>query len=156
VGTISEAYPHLIFDQFSSKLGQRVSNILKYLFPVGGARLLPAADVCLPGSGQQGGGGVAAAGHCSGLLGGGRAAGRRPPEPLLLADWPPLASTAHRPPPATRRSATPPPHTLQVPKDDSKRVVTFSNANDYIAFRHHTYSKPAGTKSITLTECGPR
>jgi rRNA maturation protein Rpf1 len=35
VGTISEAYPHLIFDQFSSKLGARVGNILKHLFPVG-------------------------------------------------------------------------------------------------------------------------
>ena len=33
VGTISEAYPHLIIDQFSSKLGQRVGNILKFLFP---------------------------------------------------------------------------------------------------------------------------
>ena len=33
VGTVSEAYPHLIFQGFSSKLGQRVSNILKYLFP---------------------------------------------------------------------------------------------------------------------------
>ncbi|KAI7842554.1 hypothetical protein COHA_003791 [Chlorella ohadii] len=33
VGTISEAYPHLIFDRFTSKLGQRVSSILKYLFP---------------------------------------------------------------------------------------------------------------------------
>jgi U3 small nucleolar ribonucleoprotein protein IMP4 len=49
-----------------------------------------------------------------------------------------------------------PPPLLQVPKDDSKRVITFANSNDYIAFRHHTYSKPAGTKSITLTECGPR
>jgi U3 small nucleolar ribonucleoprotein protein IMP4 len=43
-----------------------------------------------------------------------------------------------------------------VPKDDTKRVITFANASDYISFRHHTYSKPAGTKSITLTECGPR
>lgn len=33
VGTISEAYPHLIINQFSSKLGQRVGNILKFLFP---------------------------------------------------------------------------------------------------------------------------
>jgi U3 small nucleolar ribonucleoprotein protein IMP4 len=33
-GTVSEAYPHLIFDNFDTKLGQRVSNILKYLFPV--------------------------------------------------------------------------------------------------------------------------
>ena len=33
VGTISEAYPHLIINHFSSKLGQRVGNILKFLFP---------------------------------------------------------------------------------------------------------------------------
>lgn len=34
VGTMSEAYPHLIFSNLSSKLGERVTNILKYLFPV--------------------------------------------------------------------------------------------------------------------------
>lgn len=34
VGKLSEAYPHLIFDGFTSSLGQRVQNILKYLFPV--------------------------------------------------------------------------------------------------------------------------
>lgn len=34
VGTISEAYPHLILDNLSSKLGQRTANILKHLFPV--------------------------------------------------------------------------------------------------------------------------
>ncbi|KAI9295420.1 Brix-domain-containing protein [Neoconidiobolus thromboides FSU 785] len=33
-GTVSEAYPQLIFDKFETKLGQRVMNILKYLFPV--------------------------------------------------------------------------------------------------------------------------
>lgn len=33
VGTVSEAYPHLVLDNFTSKLGQRVGNILKYLFP---------------------------------------------------------------------------------------------------------------------------
>ncbi len=33
-GKVSEQYPHLIFDKFSSKLGQRVMNIIKYLFPV--------------------------------------------------------------------------------------------------------------------------
>ncbi|KAK9828571.1 hypothetical protein WJX72_000814 [[Myrmecia] bisecta] len=76
VGTISEAYPRLIFDNFTSKLGQRVNNILKYLFPV--------------------------------------------------------------------------------PKDDSKRVITFANQSDYISFRHHTYTMPKGAKSIELTECGPR
>lgn len=34
VGTVSEAAPHLIFDKFNSKLGTRVSNILKHLYPV--------------------------------------------------------------------------------------------------------------------------
>lgn len=76
VGTISEVYPHLIFDKFNSQLGQRFANILKHLFPV--------------------------------------------------------------------------------PKDDSKRVVTFANDNDYISFRHHTYTAPRGAKSIELKECGPR
>lgn len=32
-GTVSESYPHLIFDGFSSKLGMRVVQILKHLFP---------------------------------------------------------------------------------------------------------------------------
>lgn len=32
--TVSEAYPHLIFHNFSTTLGQRTSNVLKYLFPV--------------------------------------------------------------------------------------------------------------------------
>eukprot|EP00889_Picochlorum_renovo_P006715 jgi/Picre1/33745/NNA_001224.t1 len=32
-GTVSEAYPHLIFEGFTSKLGKRVSDILKHLFP---------------------------------------------------------------------------------------------------------------------------
>lgn len=34
VGTMSEAYPHLIFSNLTSKLGERVTNILKHLFPV--------------------------------------------------------------------------------------------------------------------------
>ncbi|KIY95061.1 Brix domain-containing protein [Monoraphidium neglectum] len=76
VGTISEAYPHLIFDGFGSALGKRLGNILKHLFPV--------------------------------------------------------------------------------PKDDAKRVVTFANRDDYVSFRHHTYTQPAGPKSIELKECGPR
>lgn len=33
-GTVSEAYPHLIFDKFETKLGQRVMNILKHMFPI--------------------------------------------------------------------------------------------------------------------------
>jgi len=33
-GTMSEAFPHLIFEGFQSSLGKRVCNILKHLFPV--------------------------------------------------------------------------------------------------------------------------
>ncbi|VDN01270.1 unnamed protein product [Thelazia callipaeda] len=33
-GTVSEEYPHLIFDSLNSSLGRRITNILKYLFPV--------------------------------------------------------------------------------------------------------------------------
>lgn len=77
VGTVSEAYPHLIFDNFTSKLGGRVANILKHLFPV--------------------------------------------------------------------------------PKDDSKRVVTFSNRDDFISVRHHTFTSAGkGSKDVELKECGPR
>jgi rRNA maturation protein Rpf1 len=32
--TVSEQYPHLIFENFSSALGQRIRDCLKYLFPV--------------------------------------------------------------------------------------------------------------------------
>ena len=32
--TVSEQYPHLIFENFSSKLGYRIKDILRYLFPV--------------------------------------------------------------------------------------------------------------------------
>lgn len=35
-------------------------------------------------------------------------------------------------------------------------MITIANQNDFISFRHHTYEKPKGTKSIALTECGPR
>eukprot|EP00039_Didymoeca_costata_P025729 m.14161 g.14161 ORF g.14161 m.14161 type:complete len:287 (-) comp5015_c0_seq1:106-966(-) len=33
-GSMSEAYPHLIFDNFKTSLGERVVSVLKYLFPV--------------------------------------------------------------------------------------------------------------------------
>lgn len=41
-GTVSESYPHLIFDGFESRLGKRVVKILKHLFPPreGGGRKL--------------------------------------------------------------------------------------------------------------------
>ncbi|XP_046667578.1 U3 small nucleolar ribonucleoprotein protein IMP4 [Homalodisca vitripennis] len=74
IGTMSEQYPHLIFHNFTTKLGVRTSNILKYLFPV--------------------------------------------------------------------------------PKEESKRVITFANHDDYISFRHHTYKKVQG--NIELNEVGPR
>lgn len=32
--TVSEQYPHLIFENFNSRLGHRVKDILKFLFPV--------------------------------------------------------------------------------------------------------------------------
>ncbi len=51
VGTISEAYPHLVIDNFTSKLGQRVGNILKFLFPcpkVSLACFLSCAATCGP------------------------------------------------------------------------------------------------------------
>ncbi|ORY94531.1 anticodon-binding protein [Syncephalastrum racemosum] len=73
-GTVSEAFPHLIFNNFNSRLGQRVTNILKYLFPV--------------------------------------------------------------------------------PKEDSKRVMTFSNERDYISFRHHVFVKTGS--DVELAEVGPR
>lgn len=74
IGTVSEAYPHLVTLGFASALGARTRNILRYLFPV--------------------------------------------------------------------------------PREDSKRVITFSNANDYISFRHHVYRQVEG--KIELAECGPR
>ncbi len=37
-------------------------------------------------------------------------------------------------------------------QDDSKRIVTFANRNDYISFRHHTYAQAKGVSSIELTE----
>lgn len=73
-GTVSEQYPHLIFNNFNSKIGERIQNILKFLFPV--------------------------------------------------------------------------------PKDDSKRVMTFSNDSDFISFRHHVYLKVGN--NVTISEVGPR
>lgn len=72
--TISEAYPHLIINEFETPLGKRVANILKHLFPV--------------------------------------------------------------------------------PKADSKRVITLSNENDFVSFRHHVFKKTG--REVELQECGPR
>ena len=56
-----------------------------------------------------------------------------------------------------------------VPKMDTRRIVTFSNENDHISFRHHVYSKEGGGISsnssgsssanldkVKLYEIGPR
>ncbi|KAL0070859.1 snoRNA-binding rRNA-processing protein imp4 [Marasmius tenuissimus] len=72
--TVSEQYPHLIFENFSSKLGERIQDVLKYLFPV--------------------------------------------------------------------------------PKEDSKRVMTFANEDDFISFRHHVFVKLP--QQVQLAEVGPR
>jgi U3 small nucleolar ribonucleoprotein protein IMP4 len=63
-GTMSEAHPHLILHGFSTPLGERISSILKFLFPV--------------------------------------------------------------------------------PKEESKRVLTFANSSDYISFRSATLPSPCG------------
>ncbi|CAM2110018.1 unnamed protein product [Caretta caretta] len=42
-----------------------------------------------------------------------------------------------------------------VPKEDSKRVITFANQDDYISFRHHVYKK-TDHRNIELSEVGPR
>ncbi|ONH90945.1 hypothetical protein PRUPE_8G084800 [Prunus persica] len=76
MGTMPQVYPHVILDNFTTKLGERTANILKHLFPV--------------------------------------------------------------------------------PKPDTKRIITFANQSDYISFRHHTYGKHGGPKSIVLEEIGPR
>ena len=34
VDPVSEAYPHLILDNFGTKLGDRISDVLKHLFPM--------------------------------------------------------------------------------------------------------------------------
>jgi U3 small nucleolar ribonucleoprotein protein IMP4 len=74
---MSEAYPHIILNQFNSELGKRVGNILKCLFPI--------------------------------------------------------------------------------PKLDTRRVVTFSNNDDHISFRHHVYNKEGNKEDkVTLYEVGPR
>ena len=75
---MSEAYPHIILNNFTTELGKRVGNILKCLFPV--------------------------------------------------------------------------------PRIDTRRIVTFSNDNDHISFRHHVYSKENGntTDKVSLYEVGPR
>lgn len=43
-----------------------------------------------------------------------------------------------------------------VPKDESQRVVSFINWDDWILFRQHIHKKVDGGKDLTLHEIGPR
>ena len=43
-----------------------------------------------------------------------------------------------------------------VPKEESRRVLTFANHDDFISFRHHTYRRDPATKKTELQEAGPR
>ena len=50
-------------------------------------------------------------------------------------------------------------HLYPVPRDASKRAITFANSADYISFRHHVFERPADAhkkEDVTLRECGPR
>ena len=75
VDPVSEAYPHLILDNFKTQLGDRISDVLKHVFPM--------------------------------------------------------------------------------PKIESKRIITMSNRDDFISFRHHLYRKPEFNK-VDTKELGPR
>jgi len=46
-------------------------------------------------------------------------------------------------------------HTFPPAKEESRRVMTFANDNDFISFRHHTFDK-SGAGKVELTEVGPR
>lgn len=80
LANVSEQTPHLIFNNFSTLLGERVTRVLKYLYPV----------------------------------------------------------IDHK------------------NKDKIRRVISYSNVNDFILFRHHVYRKVNQNQDIDLIEVGPR
>ena len=45
---------------------------------------------------------------------------------------------------------------LLLTQEESKRVITFANHDDFISFRHHNFKKVEGGKDIELKEVGPR
>jgi U3 small nucleolar ribonucleoprotein protein IMP4 len=83
IGPMSEQYPHLVFHNMKTLLGQRVMNILKYE---------TTFDLLLT---------------------------------VLVKDY---TCEIHR-------------YLFPVSKEDSKRVITFANHNDFISYRHHTTKK---------------
>ncbi|XP_068166672.1 U3 small nucleolar ribonucleoprotein protein IMP4 isoform X1 [Antennarius striatus] len=102
IGTMSEAYPHLIFHNFTSRLGKRV-------------RVPQALKILLMFSSTSA------------------------PSSTLL---PTQVSNILK-------------YLFPVPKEDSRRVITFANQDDFITFRHHTYKK-TDHRNVELTEVGPR
>ncbi|XP_053328676.1 U3 small nucleolar ribonucleoprotein protein IMP4 isoform X1 [Spea bombifrons] len=100
LGTMSEAFPHLIFHNFTSRLGQRVRTVPQ----------LPRYPVT-----------------------------QRVSEALCLSFQ---VSNILK-------------YLFPVPKDDSRRVITFANQDDYISFRHNVYKK-TDHRNIELSEVGPR
>jgi len=46
-------------------------------------------------------------------------------------------------------------HLFPIPDAESKRVMTLSNENDFIVYRHHVYEM-ADYKTVMLKETGPR
>ena len=49
VGTVNETYPHLVFEGFSSRLGERVVKVLKHLFPpkeASGSKGVKSGRIC--------------------------------------------------------------------------------------------------------------
>lgn len=49
-------------------------------------------------------------------------------------------------------------HLFPTPKEDSRRVISFVNQNDFVSFRHHTFASGGrtGRDEVDLTEVGPR
>lgn len=43
-----------------------------------------------------------------------------------------------------------------VPKEESRRTISFINQSDYISFRHHVFKKTPERDDYELTEVGPR
>ena len=96
IGNMSEAYPHLIFHNFKSRLGERVSS------------------VCIPVISKKQ--------LCYSKL-------------IYLETLPVYKNFFLLQVMSILKYLYP------VPREDSKRVLTFANHDDYISFRHHTYKK---------------
>ena len=97
IGNMSEAYPHLIFHNFKSRLGERVSS------------------VCIPVISTK-----------TAMLN----------SKLIYLEALPCYTNFF-----LLQVMSILKYLYPVPREDSKRVLTFANHDDYISFRHHTYKK---------------